>query len=85
MFASADSIIDALGGASAVAKVLRVSAQAVWNMKANGSIAAKYWQDLVAEAKARDIEGVTLEALAAIAASRRESAQGGNPRPGAAV
>lgn len=67
------AIIDALGGASQMAGLLGISAQAVSNMKARDSIPPEYWATLVAEAGRRGIEGVTLEVLAGLAARRRKA------------
>jgi hypothetical protein len=46
---------------------------AVW--KRRNSIPARYWTRLVAGASKRDIEGVTLEALARIAERNLEAAE----------
>jgi hypothetical protein len=50
---TADVIFKAFGGGQIVAEILGVSAQAVSNMKARGSIPSRHWPRLVAEAKER--------------------------------
>lgn len=45
-------------------------------MKARGSIPPSYWPDVVSAARQRGIEGVTIERLAAMAASRRSRHRG---------
>ncbi len=64
-------IFDAFGGPAAVARAIKVRPSTASEMKRRGSIPAEYWRDLVAGARARNIGGVSADALAAIHARRR--------------
>lgn len=68
---SVDAIIAAFGGVSRFGAAIGTTPQAASNMRARGSIPAERWTRVVAEAVARGIPDVTLEALAAIAARPR--------------
>jgi hypothetical protein len=68
------SIIDAFGGPARFAGAINISANHAGVMKARDSIPPEYWPRVV---KAADIYGkpeITFEALALIAAKRREAA-----------
>ncbi|MEA1674077.1 hypothetical protein [Nitrospirillum sp. BR 11163] len=54
-----------------LARDIRASHGAVRVMKVRGRIPDEYWQDLVAGASRRGIDGVTLERLAGLAAEKR--------------
>lgn len=64
------SLIDKLGSLTETADALGVGAQAVSNMKARDSIAAVHWPRIVALAARKGLEGVTIEALASMAARK---------------
>jgi len=68
MFATVDDIIDALGGTTRVAQALRLNKSVVssWRGKARGSIPAERWLDLVALARDRGVNGITVESLAVL-------------------
>lgn len=74
MVDSVDAIITAFGGVSRFGTAVGTTPQAASNMRARGSIPAERWTRVVAEAAARGIPGVTLEALATIAAKPRDVA-----------
>lgn len=59
-------VLKSFGGAQAVATLLEITPQAITNMKARGTIPARHWPKLVEEARARQIDTVTYESLAAI-------------------
>lgn len=59
-------VILKFGNGQVFAEILGVSPQAITNMKARGAVPSRHWPKLVDEAKARNLEGVTFEALAAI-------------------
>lgn len=67
-------IIDSFDGPGAFAKAIGIPGSHARAMKTRNSIPDVYWMRTVEAAKARDIEGVTLECLAKIAESRLESA-----------
>lgn len=71
MTQSVDSIFDSFGGPSQFGLALGISRKHAATMKTRGSIPPEYWERLVAEAAARGIAGITLEALAKIAAARK--------------
>ena len=55
---------------SDLSDTLNVSAQVIRKWKMRDSIPCEYWAALVEDAKAQDIDGVSLEALAGYAAAR---------------
>lgn len=59
-----------LSAFAAAADVIYVTAQA---MHRRDSIPSEYWTNIVADAERRGLTSVTLEALASIQASRRDS------------
>lgn len=65
-----ESVIEKLGGGSAVSAILGVTPQAVGNMKARGTIPPRHWSKLVEAATAQDKPEITFEALAAIETTR---------------
>lgn len=67
-------IFDAVGGPSAVARLLGVGNSTASEMKRRGSIPVDYWPTLVAAARERGIEGLTYESLALMHAKRKASA-----------
>ena len=71
MFHSHKSIIDAWPDLHAYAVDIQATYEAAKQMRRRENIPSEYWADAVAGASKRGIEGVTLERLAAIAASRR--------------
>jgi hypothetical protein len=73
MVTSVDDIFEKFGGPSQLGEAIGVSRTHAGTMKARKSIPPEYWQRLVAAATERGIEGVTLEALAAIAARKATS------------
>lgn len=48
-----DNVFSAFGGVKGLTDVLGMSPQAVWNMKARGSIPSRHWAKLIEEAKGR--------------------------------
>ena len=71
------SIIVALGGTGAVAEALSQSASTVsgWQTPPRRGIPASHWAAVVARASELGVEGVTLEALAELAARKVEPAE----------
>lgn len=74
MVTDIDSLFQAFGGPTKVGEAIGVSRGHAANMRARGSIPSEYWESLVADAARREIPGVTLEALAKIASTRRKPA-----------
>lgn len=68
--AQISALIEALGGPNAVAALLQVTAQAVCNMRARGTIRPKYWPAIIAAAGERKLPGVTLAYLAQLMSQR---------------
>jgi hypothetical protein len=64
-------LFDAMGGPSAVARVLDVRPSTASEMKRRRSIPPEYWLALVAEAARNGVKGVTTDALARIHARER--------------
>ncbi len=64
------TLIDALGGTSAVADGLGLKAPVVSNWKARGKIPAEMWSEIAQIATERGLNGMTLEALATMHARR---------------
>lgn len=54
MMISVDDVLSAFGGSKSFGDLLGLSSQAVWNMKARGSIPVTYWEKLLSEAKTRE-------------------------------
>lgn len=65
---SATKIIDAFGGPTAFAIVVGTTQQNATNMKARGTIPASFFRAIVDAAVERNIQGVTLDVLADLAA-----------------
>lgn len=63
-------IIEAFGGPTSLGDAIDARPQAVVNMRARESIPSRYWPALVRVAAERDIDGITLEALADMAVRR---------------
>lgn len=61
-------IIQAFGGPTSFARAIGTTQQNATNMKDRGSIPPGFWKAIVDEANRRNIEGLTLEALADLAA-----------------
>jgi hypothetical protein len=70
-------LIDALGGASAVARLIGKGQSTVGEMKRSGSIKVRYWPKIIAAARAAgpELDWVTSEALMLMHAPQREAAQ----------
>lgn len=64
-------VFAAFGGYGGLAAALKVPTGTASAWKTRDSIPAEYWGDVVAAASERSIAGVTLEALAKMAASKR--------------
>ena len=65
---SAAQIIDAFGGPTAFAFVVGTTQQNATNMKARGTIPANFFRAIVDAAADRNIQGITLDVLADLAA-----------------
>lgn len=64
-------IIDELGGSTVVAALLKIPATTtVASWKDRGVIPVQHWQALINFAKAKGVDGVTIESLAKIAAAK---------------
>ncbi len=63
-------VIDAFGGPSVFAAAIGIPSSHARTMRARDSVPAERWSRVVAEATKRELTGITLEALAAIAAKR---------------
>ena len=68
-------IIDAFGGAAPFGGAIGIPDSHARAMKARNSIPDGYWLKTVEAARERSIENVTLESLAALAATRLQAAQ----------
>lgn len=68
------SLIESFGGPARFAESVGVTASHAGVMKTRDSIPPEYWPRVVAAAQARGVNGVSYEALALIAASKREGA-----------
>ncbi len=75
---SVAEIIEALGGHRRVAAALQVPSGTVSAWKSRGSIPARVWPELIKHAQRDRVQGVTLEALAALQAGPR--ARNAQPR-----
>ena len=64
MIDSVPAIIDALGGPSAFARIIKKGASTAGEMKRSGRIDARYWLEIVVEAKRRGLTEITYELLA---------------------
>ena len=64
-----DSLIDGLGGTKSVSDGLGLPPSTVSTWRARGFIPAKRWSEVVRIASEKGCEGVTFEALAALAAA----------------
>lgn len=62
-------LITILGGPTVVAKAAGVPAGVARQWKARGSIPPAYWPSIIDLAKERDVSGVTVESLGALAIS----------------
>ena len=58
----AADVIDAFGGASALARLLGESPPQVWNWKTRG-IPVQFWRRIIAEAAVRSLPGISAESL----------------------
>ena len=65
---SAAQIIDRFGGPTAFAFIVGTTQQNATNMKARGTIPASFFRAIVDAAVERNIEGLTLDVLADLAA-----------------
>lgn len=81
---SASKIIDAFGGPTAFAAVIGSTQQNVTNMKARGTIPATFFRAIVDAAARRDIQGITLDVLADLAAKDWNRAKA-TPAPASSV
>ena len=68
-------IIDAFGGAALFGEAIGIPDSHARAMKARDSIPDGYWMRAVEAARARDIEGVTLESFASLAKARLEESK----------
>lgn len=66
-----EQVIQAFGGPTKYAEAIGIKHFHAGTMKQRDSIPPAYWADTVKAARARDIEGVTLEKLAEIAKGKR--------------
>jgi hypothetical protein len=73
-------IFSALGGPSAVARILGVRPSTASEMKRRGSIPAEYWRDLVLAAERKGVRGIDAATLAEIHA-RPSGRPGGFAEP----
>lgn len=69
-------VIDTLGGSAVVAAGIKAEAGTVRQWRNRGSIPASVWPQIVSFANDQNVNSITLEALAALAArkSRRRAA-----------
>ncbi|MEE7460643.1 hypothetical protein MFUR16E_04515 [Methylobacterium fujisawaense] len=70
-------LFEALGGTSAVARLLGVGQSTASEMKRRGSIPSEYWVGLVQKAHEAQIVGVTYEVLAFVHAAAKGKLPGG--------
>lgn len=80
MIESWDTLIDQLGGTGVVAGEFGLSASIVSGWRKRGIPSAR-WLGIVGLAKARDVAGVTLEALATLESVKRQSTEPAEARP----
>lgn len=72
-----EDIFAAFGGPARYADAIGIKDFHAQTMRQRGSIPPAYWSDTVKAAQERDIEGVTLETLARIAAAKRPTVEQG--------
>jgi hypothetical protein len=87
MFSSFQTLIDAWPSLADFAADIRISENTAKGIRRRDNIPSAYWADAVIGAAQRGIEGVTLEALAALAkarGSRADAIDHGLPVSGAA-
>lgn len=65
-------VIDAFGGAPGFAAAIGIPESHARTMKARASIPADRWSRVIEAATERNLDGITFELLARIAAHRRE-------------
>lgn len=65
-----EDVFHAFGGPAALATAIGIAPGHAQTMKTRGSIPDAYWLAVVEAAKSRRIRGVTLDALARMAAAR---------------
>lgn len=65
-----EEVIEAFGGATALAEAIGIKPVHAQTMKARDSIPALYWRDVVDAARQRRIKGVTLDVLAQISSAK---------------
>jgi hypothetical protein len=73
MIDSVPAIIDALGGSSVFARIIKKGASTASEMKRSGRIDARYWLEIVAEANRRGLTEITYELLARLHAAQSSS------------
>lgn len=73
---SFDDVFAKFGGPARFAEAIGIPAFHAQTMKQRGSIPPGYWARTVAAAKAARIGGITLDALAEIAAAKADRKQG---------
>lgn len=71
MSESYKQLIDRWPSLEAFAQDVRVKCNTAKQMRLRDSVPSEYWLEMVASAERRQIAGVTLDALATIAAARR--------------
>lgn len=71
------AVIQAFGGPDSYANAVGIKDFHARTMRQRDSIPPAYWSDTVRAAQELDIEGVTLETLARIAAAKRPTAEQG--------
>lgn len=67
-------IINEFGGPSAFAVILGTTQQNVSQMRQRNSIPSRFWPTVVEAAQEKNIQGITFETLAKLAASREQAA-----------
>jgi hypothetical protein len=70
---SVATIIDELGGTTAVAVAIGVDAPVVSNWRRRGRIPSDWWPALVEFARRKDLSGITFDRLASVQLPRRET------------
>lgn len=76
-----DDVFAAFDGPARFAEAIGIKDSHAQTMKTRGSIPPAYWNAVVAAAMAKGIDGVTLEALAAIAQARAGRDRAHSPEP----
>ena len=69
-----DTFTDKLGDQTGFANVLGTTQQNVSQMRQRNSIPSRFWPTVVKAAQEKNIQGITFETLAKLAASREQAA-----------